>query len=185
MQARYIADFSSDFDDASLKIFITKYLSDEKIDMNEKVKNVEVAWRTIEEEFLRRIERIFEIKEQIDLIRIYLTTDTRCSYNTEQGYFFVSISRMGQNKTIMHELMHFWTWWKFHDEVESGRLTKGRYNDIKESLTELLNLECEDLLGDIRDGGYPQHKEMRALIRKEWLKTKNIKQVFVVAMRYA
>ena len=78
----------------------------------------------------------------------------------------------------MHELLHFWTWWVFYDEVESGRMTKECYNDVKESLTELLNIEFRDLLDGAHDDGYPQHQEMRAIVGKTWVQTRDIKQVF-------
>ena len=48
------------------------------------------------------------------------------------------------------------------------------YNDVKESLTEILNLEFSDLMGGKLDSGYPQHKEMRQKIRSLWSDKKSI-----------
>ena len=51
------------------------------------------------------------------------------------------------------------------------------YNDIKESLTELLNLEFADLMKGKSDRGYPQHQKMRAEINKMWQIKKNIAEI--------
>ena len=56
-------------------------------------------------------------------------------------------------------------------------LSKLTYNDIKESLTELLNLEFSDLMNGKRDEGYLQHQDMRAEIQKMWLVQKDIKVI--------
>ena len=178
MQARYIAEFGNVFEDQSLELFIKKVLVKQKLDMQTEAERFKMEWQTIESEYLKRVERIFGIKSPLDIIRIYLTTDGRCSYNTSQGYFFISATRQGQNKTIMHELLHFWTGWLFYQEVEGGRMTYKDYNDVKESLTELLNLEFKDLLGEAEDGGYPQHQALRAIVRTTWNETKDIQQVF-------
>ena len=151
--------------------------------MAKEAERINVAWNRVKDEFLKRVEFIFGVKCPFESIRVFLTTDGRCSYNISQGYFFVSVSRPFQDKTCMHELLHFWTWWLFHEEVESGRMTTSCYNDVKESLTELLNIEFQDLLDGIPDEGYPQHQAMRAMIRREWGATRDIKKVFVVASK--
>jgi hypothetical protein len=75
----------------------------------------------------------------------------------------------------MHELLHFYTWQVFFEELKRKGLSGLRYNDIKESLTELLNLEFSDLMGGGVDKGYGQHQEMRKKIRDLWPKNKDIK----------
>ena len=42
------------------------------------------------------------------------------------------------------------------------------YDDIKESLTVLLNLEFSDLMHNYEDKGYHPHQEIRALIKQYW-----------------
>lgn len=76
----------------------------------------------------------------------------------------------------MHELFHFYTWQAFHKTLKKG-FSEERYNDIKESLTELFNLEFADLMGGAKDKGYAQHKAMRDKIRAIWTKNKNIKNL--------
>jgi hypothetical protein len=62
----------------------------------------------------------------------------------------------------MHELLHFYT----HRKYDSLGLEGKKFNDIKESLTVLLNTEFADLMSGANDSGYPQHKEMRESIIK-------------------
>ena len=55
-------------------------------------------------------------------------------------------------------------------------VSKKKYYDFKESLTEILNLEFKDLL-DIEDKGYVEHKELRKKVKKLWLEHRDIKKI--------
>ena len=79
----------------------------------------------------------------------------------------------------MHELWHFYTWEKFGEREMIG-LGMNKYNDVKEALTILLNLECSDLM-NAKDFGYPQHQNLRKIIADTWLKTKNIEGTWYAA----
>ncbi len=184
METRYRAEYGSEFEDHKLEAFVSQLIVEQGLDLSIQTKLISAAWQPIEVEFFKRVELIFGISSPLDQIKVFLTTDSRCSYNIDHGYFFVCASRPFQNRTIMHELLHFWTWWKFHLEVESGRMTKECYNDVKESLTELLNVEFQDLLDGARDGGYPQHQKLRIVINKTWLKEKDINLVFEAASKF-
>ncbi len=77
----------------------------------------------------------------------------------------------------MHELWHFYTWYRFG--LYEEKIGKQRYNDIKEALTVLLNVECKDLLPeDKQDNGYEQHKELREQILQIWSRDKNIENLW-------
>jgi hypothetical protein len=78
----------------------------------------------------------------------------------------------------MHELWHFYTWYGLGADQEE-KIGKQKYNDLKEALTVLLNVECEDLLPEgVIDTGYPQHQEIREKILQYWEKEKNIKNLW-------
>lgn len=184
IQALYIAQFGEIFEQEKLEAFIKNYIEIEKIDFPRAIERIENAWRMIEQSFTERVEKVFGIPSPTDEIRAYLTTDTRCSYNIEQNYFFVSVTaQRPSNKTIMHELLHFWTLWVFQEEISNGRITKECFNDVKESLTELLNIEFQDLLDGAHDDGYPQHQEIRHVIRETWNETKDIRKTFEAASK--
>lgn len=147
-------------------------------DANQQVKIVEKRWREIELDFIKRVEKVFGISYPSPQITVYLTHNGRCTYNINENYFFVYISSEFSNNIIMHELLHFYTWHAFGQKLVDEGFSRAKYNDIKESLTELLNLEFTDLMNNKADDGYPQHKEMRAEIRKLWLDKKHIEIIF-------
>jgi hypothetical protein len=184
MQAMYIDEYGEIFEEDKLKAFISAYIQRSGLDMNYEAKRMRADWRSVEQFFLERVEAIFGVPAPAGVIQAFLTTDTRCSYSIRENYFFVSVFHTFPNKTIMHELLHFWTWWRFGKEVENGSLTESQYNNIKESLTVILNVEFTDVLNGEVDEGYPQHRELREAIRSDWLATKNIEHVFTVAKRF-
>lgn len=78
----------------------------------------------------------------------------------------------------MHELWHFYTWYGLGVDQEE-KLGKQKYNDLKEALTVLLNVECNDLLPEgMLDTGYSQHQEIRRTILEFWEKDKDIKKLW-------
>ena len=138
-----------------------------------------ICWLAVQEEFINRTEKIFGIKYPYEKVTAYLTTNDRCSYNTKENYFFIYIRRNNHNLTIMHELWHFYTWHAFHKKFMEKEVSKEKFNDIKESLTELLNLEFSDLLDGAVDYGYSQHQLMREKIRNMWISDKDIRKIVV------
>lgn len=178
MHQQYIDRYGLPFEQDKLRSLIDGIIEEKGIVVAEEIKRMEDDWHRIEKEFIRRIEEMFGIKSTSSRMTAYLTTDVRCSYNLKEDYFFVSIFSKDTNRTIMHELMHFWTWYAFRGYVDSNKIDAAQYNDIKESLTVLLNIEFRDLMGDAIDNGYPQHQQMRATIEEEWRKSKDIRKVF-------
>jgi len=153
--------------------FIDTYLADTGIDVQERVSTYQKEWDTIATEYQKRAETIFKCTLSRD-ITAYMTINNRCPYSVQDNFFFVSLSGTTIRKTAIHELWHFFTWERFGSEWEE-KLGKQTYNDIKESLTVLLNVECADLLPEgVLDTGYPQHKELREKILRLWSETKDI-----------
>jgi hypothetical protein len=64
--------------------------------------------------------------------------------------------------------LHNTDWW---DKVEK-KLGNKKTHDLKEALTELLNLEFKDLW-IVDDRSYPNHIQLREFIKKEWMKEKD------------
>jgi len=156
--------------------FIDKYIIDKEIDILGLIEKFEQDWSGIEERFHKIAESVFD-KILPENITAYLTINTRCPYSIEGNYFFVSISNTSALRTIMHELWHFYTWQKFGSDIEDS-IGKQKYNDIKEGLTVLLNIECKDLLPEgVIDIGYPQHKELRKEIVSLWNKNKSVDEI--------
>ncbi len=77
----------------------------------------------------------------------------------------------------MHELLHFYTWHAFHEELDNKGVSKEKYNDIKESLTELLNLDFKELMGTHIDKGYSQHKDLRLKVKQMRGEGKSVEEI--------
>lgn len=163
--------------ESDVKHFIEKYIHKNNINILDKVNELQRRWGDIQTESISRLEGIFKIKYPIEEITAYLTTNERCTYNTKENYFFVNLNNPESNRTVLHELFHFYTWYAIQEELDKKGVTALQYNDIKESLTELLNIEFKDLLDGVIDRGYPQHQEMRKRIRELWMVEKDVNKL--------
>ncbi len=161
----------------SVGVFIDEYITENHIDIKNRIAASQADWERISSEFQKRAEAIFGVVLPQDLTA-YLTINSRCPYSIENNFFYVSLQSSQAIQTTMHELWHFYTWYGLGSDQEE-RLGHQKYNDIKEALTVLLNVECKDLLPEgVVDKGYPQHAEMRQKIAAYWEKDKNIKNVW-------
>jgi len=173
-----IKDFGNNPNEKDTKFFIEKFISDNNITTKEIVEKYQKNWDCISNEFQIIAEKIFGISLDKD-IKAFLTINDRCPYNIKEGSFFVTMPNdLYLRKIAMHELWHFYTWYKFGITWEE-KIGKEKYNGIKESLTILLNVECKDLLPEgIIDKGYIQHEELRKKIISLWKETKDIDKVW-------
>ncbi len=165
--------FFDDFSEENIKKFIKGFVDYNKIDINQKLIKIRGEWGAVEPIFTERINKIFGVNFPLENISAYLTTADRCTLG--KNYFFVTVIGNRQKMIIMHELLHFYTFAVFKKELEV--LSKKQVYDVKESMTELLNLEFFDLM-EANEVGYPQHQELRIKVREFWLVDKNIKNTF-------
>ena len=155
-------------------MFIDSYISNNNLDLSQITQDLQKKWDEISFEYIRRANAIFGITLPHD-ITAYITINDRCPYSIEDNMFYVSTAYPNAiNKTVMHELWHFYTWFKYGAEWEK-KLGAQKYNELKEALTALLNIECKDLLPEgIIDRGYPQHQELRQKILDIWSKKRDM-----------
>lgn len=134
-------------------------------------------WEEVADKFQKRAELIFGVSIPVD-VSAYLTINNRCPYNIENNSFFVSVDSSSPKETTMHELWHFYTWYGLGADQEE-KLGKVKYNDLKEALTVLLNVECKDLMSeDKSDKGYSQHTELREQILHFWQNEKSAQKLW-------
>ncbi len=172
-----VAQYGDNPTEADTATFIEQHLKDQHIVIEKSIEQYQRDWDSIAEEFKQRAEKIFGVTLPQD-VTAYLTINTRSPYSIQDHYFFVSFSAISARRTAMHELWHFYTWYGL-GEGEEARMGKQEYNERKEALTVLLNVECKDLLPDgVIDNGYPQHKELREKILQLWEKEKDIKKLW-------
>ena len=173
-QNLFTEKYGENLEKENIKTFIKEQDKINGFDANKEIVAIEERWKIAETIFIERVEKIFGISYPTSIITVYLTHNERCTYNIEENYFFVKIGSEFSNNTVMHELLHFYTWHAFGKKLLDDGLSKLAYNDVKESLTEILNLEFSGLMGGKLDGGYPQHQEMRQKIRNLWRDKKSI-----------
>ncbi len=156
--------------------FVRNFIRDNKLDPQRDALVIQGNWDMISERFEKCAERVFCVSI-IDIISAYLTITGRFPYRFDEKYFYVSARKTNVNAIAMHELWHFYTWHKFGREMER-KIGMEKYNDVKEALTVLLNIECSLLMGGEIDKGYPQHQELRNKITDIWNKNKDIDEVW-------
>jgi hypothetical protein len=172
-----VAEVGENPDENSTSDFIDKYLERNNFNPVALAQRYQVAWGNVSAEFYSIAERIFGVSLSKD-VTAYLTVNNRCPYNIAESLFFVSISEKVPTRTVMHELWHFYTWEKFGANEEL-RLGREKYNDLKEALTVLLNVECRHLLPpDELDRGYAKHQVLRTKILELWEQNQNLDHVW-------
>jgi hypothetical protein len=175
---QFISIYGEDFSEENASEFIDKYITENNIDIDGFISDYQKDWGKVSVEYTKRAEDLFGVSLPHD-VTAYLTINNRCPYSLENNNFFVSMSNREsiRKTTAMHELWHFYTWYAFGSQEEA--LGKQKYNDLKESLTVLLNVEFKHLLPeDVEDKGYPQHQEIRAKILEFWAKDKNMSNLW-------
>lgn len=177
----YEKKFGPGLNEENLFQFIKEYLTENSTGLNQCLVDFKKEWELVETEFLQRANKIFNCEFPINNITAYLTTNDRCTCNIAENYFFLTVLDKRPKLVIMHELFHFYTFSVFGSEL-AGFDSKMAY-DIKESLAEILNLEFSDLM-ETADRGYSQHKEMRELVRENWLSNEDVKSVFDALVDY-
>lgn len=172
-----VSKFGENPDEKTASLFIDEYLKENHFDVNEYMMKYQKDFDEISEEFQKRAEKIFEVFLEND-VDVFLTVNERLPYSIEENCTFACIGKGTQTHLIMHELWHFYTWYKYGKDW-LNKLGFEKYNNVKESLTVLLNVVCKDLLPEgLEDEGYPQHKEIRERILKLWEEKPDINYVW-------
>lgn len=164
-------DFSSE---EKVAIFSLNKIKRDNIDIKKFVQDFTSQWKPIEREATERLKRIFQTEWDPGNVTGYLTLSTRCPYNFAKRYYFVSVcsKQLSPIATSLHELIHFYTYQLIEPLfIEEG--VPNLFQDFKEALSVLLNLELKDLL-DREDEGYPQHHQLREEITEKWQAGTNV-----------
>lgn len=134
-------------------------------------------------EIIKRLEKIHNRKIPVTDVFIYYNTYNICPYfynkKKKQSGFYVSRFVMDINHEInvfVHETMHVFFHCYFWNNCIKKGLSKEQVNDIKEAVTVIVNKEFKDIIPN-KDKGYPNHKNLRKVIEKEWLKEKNFEKM--------
>ena len=148
-------------------------------------KEMNAAWARMEKNFIRRIEKIHRRPFAFSSVRGVLSSADRFGYDIQHRWFATSMFRntFAGTDTAMHELMHFMFLTYYLKTCQEQGLSEKQIWDIKESFTTLLNLEFDDLRFNW-DSGYPEHKELRGIIKKSWIKTHDFDKTLAKAIAF-
>lgn len=176
---KLIEKHGSDATEEEVAEFIKEYVKNNKYSSKECIENYTNLFGSIKNRYQEIAERVFGVKIDYE-ITAYLTLNQRYPYGIEEKCFFVPFPEDPKdvsNSVAVHELWHFYTWHKFGSE-KKNKVDSRKYNDIKESLTVLLNIECKELMDGKEDVGYSRHQKMRKEILRLWNEKKDIDYVW-------
>ena len=160
-----------------VKEYITHLLKNgyekDKEKIENKLNEIKDGWNKIQKKYFKQLEKITKKKIYREEFICYITTIGRCPYNVKENWFMTNIFQSVDKifLTIAHELMHL----QFHHYFEKQlrkKISYKQFQDIKEALTVLLNVEFRDIIKE-EDKGYTDHIELRAFIKETWKKEKD------------
>ena len=193
----YGFDFRKNMDPKTISICENKKFEDVKNTLAKKfekiysskimlilLESINKAWKEINDEYFKRLEKIMKKPVYKNLFTGYLTLSNKCPYMLKEDAFYFNFFRsiMETLRTAGHEIMHLQfhnTYWKNIEKEIGNKKT----HDLKEALTVLLNLEFRDLWF-VEDNGYEIHKELRNFIADEWKKEKDFEILLQKCVEY-
>ena len=147
--------------------------------MKSEMQTLEKSWRIVEKKYFEILSDITMQPIFTEKFSCYFTTGLMCPYNEKDNWFMVSMwhSTPFSITTICHEIMHLQFLKYYKNYLKKQGLKNEQIEDIKESLTFLLNeLEFENIILS-QDNGYPEHHELRKKLKNIWSKNKNFKNL--------
>lgn len=166
------------------KIVETYIENDSKKEYKNKVMYAEMqalekSWRLIEKRYFEILSGITQNPILTEKLSCYFTTGFMCPYNEKESWFMVSMwhSIPFSITTICHEIMHLQFLFYYKDYLKKKGLGNNQIDDLKESLTFLLNEPEFDSIILSQDSGYPKHAELRKRLKSIWSKNKDFKNL--------
>ena len=161
-----------------VKNFLESEINNKRTLIDQQIIKFTEKWAKINEEYFKRLERIFNITISPETIyRAYLTSAGSCPFNPKERYFMVRLDDDGVDAVAAHEILHIEFIRKYglycRDVLQ---LSPKDFGAFQEASTFLLNDEMGDLMSH-PDYGYKEHQELRTKLSIEWAKSKNIKDL--------
>ncbi len=140
---------------------------------------LEKSWRLVEKKYFKALKLIMKKPIFKEKFSCYFTTGFVCPYNEKESWFMASMwhSTSFSITTICHEIMHLQFLHHYKDYVKRKGLENNQIEDLKESLTFLLNEPEFNKIILCQDPGYPEHKELRKKLKNIWSKNKDFQNL--------
>ncbi len=145
--------------------------------ISEEVKALDRIWSKKEPEFFKILKKIFKKEVSSEKITAYFTTMFICPYSNEDyKWFMISMwhNLPFQITIVCHELLHFHFLKNYTNFCKEKGLNEEQIENLKESLTVLLNTKEFNNLILVEDLGYPEHQELRKKILRVWEKDREL-----------
>jgi hypothetical protein len=152
-------------DSQAVAKFALNLAADSGIAMESDVARIEASWRRVEEEAIAGLGKMFDTAWQPGELVAYLTLSTRCPYEFP-SHFWIYQATTSPVRGCLHELQHFYAHQLILPVFEKAARVD-RFNDFKEALTALLNIDFADIM-EKPDEGYPRHQELRQKLAEEY-----------------
>jgi len=156
-----------------------------RIVIEQEVDSLRYIWSKVENKFFKRLEKVTQKPIFTETFKCYLTSGFMCPYNEKENWFMVSMwHSIPMNITIIcHEILHL-QFLHYYRKYCRKFLSEKQTEDLKETLTFLLNTNFSDLILS-RDMGYPRHKKLRVELKKTWKKEEDFRNFLDKAIEIA
>jgi hypothetical protein len=146
-----------------------------KLIMKQEMKSLQKSWNAVEQSYFKILAEVTGKPIFSKTFGCYWTTGFMCPYNQKENWFMVSFwhSLPFSITTICHEIMHLQFLHYYENYLKNKGLNKNQIEDLKESLTFLLNEPEFEKIILSNDFGYPEHARLRKKLRNIWLKDKD------------
>lgn len=143
------------------------------------IQALEKTWGKVEKKYFKILADITQKPIFQGDFDCFITSGFMCPYNEKQDWFMVSMwhSLPFSITTICHEVMHLQFLHYYKAYLIKQGLKNNQIEDLKESLTFLLNEPEFSNIILSQDSGYPEHFKLRKQLRSIWSKNKDFQNL--------
>lgn len=137
------------------------------------------SWGMIGKKYFEILSKITNKPIFTDKLNCYFTTGLVCPYDEKENWFMVSMwhSIPFSITTICHEITHLQFLHYYKSYLKKKGLKNDQIENLKESLTFLLNESEFDSIILSQDNGYPEHNRLRGMLKNIWSKNKDFQNL--------
>lgn len=156
--------------------YLLQFISKNKDWIYKKINSFQRDWQKINNKYFEKLAEILNIRIPTKKYTVYLTNAGRCPFNAWENWLMVRIFDEKVDMIVAHEIMHIEFINAYSIYCKDAGLSPKQFDDLRESLTVLLNEEMKDILSR-PDYGYKEHQNLRNQIIQLWRKNKNFKNL--------
>ena len=142
--------------------------------INQSIERIKKLWNKKESIIIESLEQIIEKPIHCKEFKTSFTSFGLCPYDSRFNWFMVSTQYDldHQLTSIVHELLHL-QFEHYYGDVIKKELSAEQFNDLKEAMTVILNVNPFNEFLLAPDQGYQQHQNLRKQMLNLWVKRKD------------